>query len=454
MAEHLSTHPLHHPRRLRGPGTGQAPVRATAADSLRVAGRIVLPSLASGVVVRRPGVLAAAQKWQWDASAISTMQELRARHGGAPVRLRVAGREVVLLVEPADVARVLGESPEPFALATTEKAAALAHFQPHGVLIETGGRRRRDRRLVEEALEPERPLHELAPSIVAAVREEMDLVARHAHDSGSLTWEGFAQGWWRAVRRVVLGSSARDDEALTDDLAKLRANANWAYLRPRREAVRERFTRSLRSHLARAEPGALASLLSSDAEEQVPHWLFASDAAGIATFRALHLVGSYPHEAEPLRAELADVDLSEPQRLDQVRAAVLESVRLWPTTPLLLRQSTEPTVWGGLEAPTGTTFAVFTPFFHRDWQTLTYANRFQPRIWLDGEAAENPALVPFSDGPGVCPGRNLVLLMASTALAALLEHRTAIPTSAVSMTPDVPATVNHFALSFRLREEG
>jgi cytochrome P450 len=218
--------------------------------------------------------------------------------------------------------------------------------------------------------------------------------------------------------------------------------------------VRERFERALRSHLDRAEPGSLASLLSEEGEEQVPHWLFASDAAGIATFRALHLVASYPHEAEPLRAELDDSDLSTPQRLDQVRAAVLESVRLWPTTPLLLRQSTEPTTWGRVEAPEGTTFAVFTPFFHRDWHTLTYANRFQPRIWLDGEAALNPALVPFSDGPGVCPGRNFALLIASTALAAVLEHHTAIPTSAVSMTPDVPATVNHFALTFRLRSDG
>jgi len=308
MAEHLSSHPLHHPRRVRASATGKSPVRASTSDALRVARQVVLPALAAHGRAGR----AVAQKRQWDASAISAMQHLRAEHDGAPVRLRLAGRDVVLLVDPTDVARVLDWAPEPAVVAPTD------------------------------------------------VRHGMDLVVRHADATGSLDWACFAGGWPRP------------------------------------------------------------------------------DATAVVAFRALHLVASYPHEAEPLRAEL---DQDGPHELDQTRAAVLESGRLWPAEPLLTKRSTEPTTWGDVELPAGTTFVVHTPFFHRDWQTLTYANRFQPRIWLDGEAEENPALRPFGYD----------LDAATTALAALLEHHTAVPTSAVSMTPDVPATVNHLALSFRLR---
>jgi cytochrome P450 len=452
VSDYPSTHPLRHHRRFGKGSAGAAPVRASLAETARVAGRIFVPTLAKGVVIRRPGALKAAQKWQWDAGAISTVQRLRAEHGTAPIRMRIAGREVVLLIQPEDVARVLADSPEPFALATTEKTAALRHFQPHGVLISRGEERTRRRQFTEAVLQPERPLHELADPVVTVVRDEMDLVIRHALATGTLDWAGFARGWWRAVRRVVLGSAAREDQDLTDDLAALRAGGNWAYLHPRRKALRARFERSLRAHLDRAEPDSLAALTGPDGASQVPHWLFASDAAGIATFRTLQLLAAYPDQTAELRGDLEGVDLRQPQQLEHVRAAVLESVRLWPTTPLLLRQSTTSTTWGGQELPAGTTFVIFTPFFHRDWQSLTYANRFAPRIWLDGEAARNPALVPFSDGPGVCPGRNLVLLMASTAVAALLEHHRPTAMSKVSMTPDVPATVNHFDLTFRLRD--
>ncbi|MGK5534356.1 cytochrome P450, partial [Streptomyces sp. URMC 129] len=71
-------------------------------------------------------------------------------------------------------------------------------------------------------------------------------------------------------------------------------------------------------------------------------------------------------------------------------------------------------------------------------------------IWLDGRAARNPALVPFSAGRGACPGENLVLLTASTWLGVLLSTRTFSLVSPVRPHPaqPLPATLNHFALRF------
>jgi cytochrome P450 len=46
-----------------------------------------------------------------------------------------------------------------------------------------------------------------------------------------------------------------------------------------------------------------------------------------------------------------------------------------------------------------------------------YADRFTPELWLDGQAEQQrDALVPFSEGAAVCPGRQLVLLLTTAML--------------------------------------
>ena len=61
------------------------------------------------------------------------------------------------------------------------------------------------------------------------------------------------------------------------------------------------------------------------------------DAAGIACFRALAMLSAYRAEAERADNEIRYADGPAPQ-FSFLRACVLESVRLWPTTPLLMVQ--------------------------------------------------------------------------------------------------------------------
>ncbi|TWP53363.1 cytochrome P450 [Lentzea tibetensis] len=367
---------------------------------------VLLTPLAKGVIIRRPRVMALAERQQWDACGIRAMQRLRAKHGLAPYPLRIFGRQFALLIDPAEVERVLEHSPEPFAPATREKTAALRHFQPHGVLTSRGELRELRRAFNEIVLAAD-------VDVEAVVEYEVDRMLQH---TTTLDWDTFAVCWWRIVRRIVLGTGARDDNGLTDSLAALRRAANWAFLRPQRRGLRRRFQRGLAVHLDRAEQGTLAAAIADvpvapgvDPYGQVPHWLFAFDAAGMSTFRALTLP---------------------PDDL-----AVLEAVRLWPTTPLLLRESTVD----------GTTYLIYTPFFHRDDETLPFAHRFAPEIWRNGR---KPALVPFSAGPGVCPGRDLVLRTGAAVLTALRARHHFTPS--VSFGPELPATLNHFGLRFEV----
>jgi cytochrome P450 len=426
--------------------------RASVRDTAGVMADVVMPLFARGVIVRRPPVVGMLDRMDGDRRAVRRMQRLRSRYGDGPLLLKLPLRDVALVLAPVDVRRVLDESPEPFALANREKRAALSHFQPHGVLISHGPERAERRRFNEEVLDADRPVHSLGDAFETKVAAEADGILAEARAQGTLDWDAFATGWWRMVRRVVLGDGARDDHELTDMLTSLRGDANWAYFKPRRRRLRERFLRRLGDHVERAEPGSLASRVAAVPSspqtfpvEQVPQWLFAFDAAGMATFRALALLAAHP--------DVAGRATGSP---DLLRACVLESVRLWPTTPAILRDTTTETSWTTGTLPAGAAVVVFAPFFHRDDERLPYADTFAPELWADGRTADGAPLVPFSAGPGTCPGRNVVLLTASSMLARLTARAVPrqLPPRTLTGDSPLPRTLSPFRLRFESPRTG
>jgi cytochrome P450 len=435
--------------------------RLGVADTLRVALGVLAPTAAQGAIARRPRAMALAERLDLDGRAVATVQDLHRRYGDAVVRLALP-RRLALVLGPDDVHAVLRGSPEPFASATQEKQGAMDQLQPHGVLI-SHGRVREERRAVNETvLDTAQPVHRLAPSVVAVVREEARAVAERAGAHGQLDWDTFSAGWRRMFRRVVLGDAARDDEALQRDLDALRYRANWSYFLPNDRTRRDRLRRRLAGYVERAEPGSLAALLAEtagtdgqvDPVDQIPQWLFAFDPGGMASIRALALLAVEPDERARVRAESDGVALDTPQELRRLRAAVLESVRLWPTTPMILRETTRDTQLGGARLTAGTAVLVYAPYLHRDADDLDVADRFTPDLWTHegptGDARTDWPLIPFSEGPGVCPGQNLVLLTASTFLATLLEHHEHALLHPQALDPArLPGVVSPFRVRFR-----
>ncbi|NKQ53030.1 cytochrome P450 [Amycolatopsis sp. K13G38] len=420
---------------------------ASRADALKFAAAVALPTVAGGVIKRRRRVMGLLERTQADSSAVRMMQTFRSRYGTEPLRLPIPGRSLAVVMSRHDVGRVLDGTPEPFSPANLEKRAALAQFQPHGVLISEGAERERRRDFNERVLQTQDRLHHLTPVVLAKIREEVASLP----ERGSLDWDQFAVVWWRLVRRITLGDGARDDNVTTDLLARLRLAANWSYLAPPRKALRRRVMERLHGHLERAEADSLAGTIAGaapspdiDAVSQVGHWLFAFDAAGMVALRALALLATHPEQRHRALEEVA----SAPD-LPYLRACVLDTVRLWPTTPVILRDATKETD----SMAAGTALLIFTPFFHRDDENLPYAHSFAPDIWLDGRAQGNPALVPFSAGPGECPARNLVLTVTSCLLAELLRGREFQLTSGqrLGASRPLPATLDNFGLAFSVR---
>lgn len=443
------------------PSVEQAgPVTASVRDTFGVVFGVVGPVIARGVIIRRPEVVRLAERLDLDRRAVRRMQRLRDRYGEGPLLMRIPVRRQAVILSPDHVHRVLAGTPDPFTPATTEKQAALSHFQPEGVLVTRGPERADRRRFNEAVLDTDNPVHQLADRFVMVVREETEHLLTATAPTGVLDWDDFAPAWFRIARRVVLGDAARDDGDLTHLLAELRADANWVVLRPKRTGRRDQLLARISGHLERAEPGSLAAMMAgvpsspqTAARQQVPQWLFAFDAAGIAAFRALALLVSHPQQAQLAQAEIDAAAASGSPGLPFLRACVLESARLWPTTPVVLRQTTTTTAWGGGDLPSGCGVVIYAPFFHRDERRLAFANRFEPQLWLEDRSERDWPLIPFSGGPAMCPGRNLVLLLTSHLLATLLHGRELALDPAHRLRPDgpLPGLLNPYGLRFRLR---
>lgn len=438
--------------------------RASAADTARFAAEVGLPFVAAGAIARRRRVMGLLERTQADARIVATVARLRDRYGDAPLTLALPGRTLAVVLSPQDVDAVLRTDAGSYTAATVEKRAALGPFQPHGVLVSRTPLRERRRAVNEAALDTDRDLHRLATPMLHTIEEEANGLLRRARAEGGLSAAEFTRCWWRLVRRLVLGDAARDDDTLTDQLWRLRSDGNWAYAHPVRHRLRDRFTERLHGYVERAPAGTLAGALGEIAEPaavdpqgQIPHWLFAFDAAGMVTARTLAVLATHPEQRTRARSDIAAAGLGSPAPLEYLRGCVLDTTRLWPTTPAILRDSTADTTWsderGSYPIPSGTGFVVLAPAFHRDRETLPFADRFAPEIWLDGRADRYPALVPFSVGPAGCPGRNLVLFVTSTLLAHLLAGAEFTLTS--RLTPDparpLPATLNNFGLQFAVR---
>ncbi|MFD6952213.1 monooxygenase [Nocardiopsis sp. TSRI0078] len=441
------------PRQGRRPG---------ASETARLLASVLLPNVARGVVLRRPLMTRLLTGLDADRRAVAALREMRERHGDDPLPLSLAGRRAALVLSPQDVRRLLRETPEPFSPGGREKNGALSHFEPHGVLVSDHADRPRRRAANEAALVPGQAIHPDGDTLAAQADEEALALALALHeDGGDLDWRRFTRSFGAMARRMVFGAFAADDHRTTELLYRLRARANWAYAAPVRHKARTEFLDRVRANVERAEPGSLARRLVAGApagggrdtdprpEDQAAHWLFAFDAAAVVAFRALALLTSLSPGAYAAREE---VDTREGLDLPLLRATVRESARLWPTTLVVIRESTRETSWREEVFGAGTAFLIVSSYFHRDSSRLPYADAFEPRIWLDGRAEDEPGILPFSYGPAACAGIDVVPLAVSLFLRALLRDRDLARVDAGGPLPasGLPASLNHFALRFSL----
>ena len=398
---------------------------ASIVENVRFNRTVIVPNALQGIFKRRPVPVKVATAMNVDGDGARLLAGLRDKHGGLPVRVRVVKDPALLLLDVADVRRVLEGSPHPFAPDPEAKRKGMAHFQPDALTISRGDLWA-DRRRFAEAVIGASPRERFA----AYAEEEMagldaiDFDALHAR-------------FRRLTRRMLFGDAARDDEELSSELAALMGEANGLPSEPSDAypAFAERVEGYVEAGAEGSMAGAATAVAASPdtrAAGQFTHWLFATqDTLATNVLRALALLAAYPE-------------------CDDLPGALQEAMRLWPTTPLLSRETLTDLAWHGATVEAGTQVLIVNTFFHRDPERLgAAADRFAPEGWADGGSfAGDWGLNHFSHGPQGCPGAALAIHVGTAVLAAILRDGGVTFDGKPQVTPGgpLPAMLNPFAL--------
>jgi cytochrome P450 len=397
---------------------------ASVVDGVRFTAQIGVPSVVLGLFAKRELPTRLSATLHGDQLGYQLVEGLVRRLGPDPFWIRVAKDEALLVHHPDDIKIVLGGSPEPFASDPDTKRKGMAAFQPHALTISRGDLWANRRRFAEAVLDTGAPLHRLAPQLLAVVRDEARTLPE------TIRWDDLHQTFQRITRRVVFGDAAADDTALTKQLGDLMSAGNRMPGKP--APGYDAFISQVQHYVDAAEDGSLCALVAgapadadTDRAGQLVHWLFAmGDTLPANLLRTLALLATHPEVLSAVRVALDGTDLGRPETItDQLYLAgcIQEAMRLWPTTQLFGRVTTEdvrfPT---GAVLPAGKQALIYNVFNHRNRDRIGYADRFAPEEWVTGDAADDWSFNFFSHGPQGCPGAGLSIYLGQALLAHLV----------------------------------
>lgn len=274
--------------------------------------------------------------------------------------------------------------------------------------------------------------------------------------SGQLQWQDVETLFETIALQIILGEGAIDTQH-GEELKQMMRESNRVFFLGKSDYFDPFYERASR-YLQYSKPDSLMGLCRQYAhpdatwtESQASHWLFAmKDTLAENTIRALALIAAHPEAERRVMEDMAGLDLGDAQAvngLQYLEGCVQEAMRLWPTTPLLVRETTVADVLSGHVIPAGTQVVVSNNFHHRDRATHAFADTFSPDIWRDGHVDYH--FNHLSNGTQVCAGKHLALFIAKAVLATLLSrHRFTLLRPALNPGKPMPYTYNYFSVVF------
>ncbi len=416
---------------------------ASVLDGVRFTAQIGVPQVVLGLFKKRGLPTKVASLARADAQGFHLVQGLVERNGPGPFLIRVATDQALLLHAPEDIEFVLGGSPDPFASDPDTKRKGMTAFQPDALTISRGDEWRNRRAFAESVLATGKPLHPLAPRFLEIVRDAVGVLGALE----AVTWEDLNESFQRVTRRVVFGDRAAGDVELSARLGALMSAGNSTPGKP--ADGYPGFLGSIQEYVDDPDPQSLAGRFadaphddSTNVAGQAIHWLFAmGDTLPLNLLRTLVLLATHPEQLHEVRSELAAIDISSADdvaRLDYTAGCILEAMRLWPTTPLFGRVTTQDVTFpGGEVLPADTQVLIYNVFNHRDPARVPFADDFSPGEWASGDASQSWQFNFFSHGPQGCPGAGLSVFLGQAFLARLLASWTP-SVHGVSLDPGQP----------------
>ena len=208
--------------------------------------------------------------------------------------------------------------------------------------------------------------------------------------------------------------------------------------------------------LAAHEDGALS--MAEVRDNTTAMLLAGHDSTAAALTYAWRALNCHPAVAARLREEYATVvddeefDADHVDALDLTRRVVDETLRLYPPTWAVNRETRDQLTLGGYTLPAGAQLTMPNWVLHRDEQYWDDPETFDPDRWTRDRDRPEYAYFPFSGGPRHCVGMRFARLELVTALATMVEavdldvetdgELTFAPTLSLRPETDITATVN------------
>ena len=407
------------------PSGGGGLPSASIADSTKVIVAGVVPAIARGLFKPRRGAMKRLTALEADRRTVEALAAVKRKHPGQGARL-LGGRMVVLWGADA-IREVLDQSADVYASDAGAKAKGMCHFQPDALTLSRGEEWRDRRAFTDSVLAAAERVHPDGDRYMSVIADEMSRM----RISGRIEWERWERFFDHVTLRVVFGEKARGDQDLTALLSKLMCEANRIVAGEAESSddYHELHAR-MEWYLRDPEPGSLVGRFADAPQSdrtrvvhQIPHWIFAMrDTLAANAYRALAVIAADEAVEERVRGEMEDCDLTKAADVDGLRyleGCLQETMRLWPTTPLLAREATRDTTLAGEEIDEGTQVLIVNTFNHRDPDGVADADLLKPERWETSQ--RDYRFNHLSNGSQWCPGEPLVLLLGKAVLAQTLN---------------------------------
>lgn len=398
----------------------------SAADSVSFNLCHIVPYYLRGIFTKNKFWTSFWNKIHRDPLAVNFIRRLRQKYRSDYFYIYLLRNKSLVVLDLEGIRRVLDHSPILYAADPDLKRRGMSHFQPNALTISRGAEWEERRQFNEAVLATSQRVHPQADQILKAIDQATGLLTANA--DRYLGWDQFDHLFKRITMEIIFGHGARGDTALTDRLTAMMRESNRVFLLGKARKF-DVFYERIRHYLEAAENGSLTAMCKhvpstaeTKVENQVPHWMFAMmETLATNTTRTLALIVSHPNVEERVRQEIQKNGTQTPKGIDALsylEGCIQEVMRLWPTTPMLTRQTVQESVFGGNTISSGTQIVILNGFNHRDWETDPDIGNFRPEFWLD-----KPVDYRFnhlSNGTQVCAGKNLALFIAKAVIASLL----------------------------------
>uniref|UniRef100_A0AC34QXY8 Cytochrome P450 n=1 Tax=Panagrolaimus sp. JU765 TaxID=591449 RepID=A0AC34QXY8_9BILA len=166
-------------------------------------------------------------------------------------------------------------------------------------------------------------------------------------------------------------------------------------------------------------------------QEEVDTFTFEGhDTTSAAMNFFLHLVGSNPEIQSRIQREIdevigdqiRDVTFEDIGRLKYLEACLKETLRMYPSVPLIARQTVEDTQIKDKILPAGTGVVIVASMVHRDPRYWENPEVFDPERFLDSELKHPYQYIPFSAGSRNCIGQRFAMMEEKCIIARILRE--------------------------------